>query len=139
MHNIHFVGNLLQIISCFLSDRLQCVKFDCSLSSFKSVTSGVPQGSVLGVLLFIIFIIEMEESCLSSILYLYADDSRTTRENLEILEKNLDLCIQWTKGSGLTFNTSKSVSIYDHFPVLTFPDTGMQPSSVVKDSDIYVS
>ena len=54
--NYGISGNLLFWLQSFLTNRTQCVRVGQSLSSSCSVSSGVPQGSVAGALLFILFI-----------------------------------------------------------------------------------
>ena len=68
-------GRILTWIEAFLTDRRQRVVVNDSRSSWADVTSGIPQGSVLGPMLFIIYINDMPTSVLSSI-YLFADDAK---------------------------------------------------------------
>lgn len=66
-------GNLLRWIRDFLSDRLQQVVVDGKMSDRTRVTSGVPQGTVLGPLLFLTYINNLPE-CVSSEVRMFADD-----------------------------------------------------------------
>ena len=67
-------GSIFSVIHEFLTDRKQCVSVDGSLSSFLDVVSGVPQGSVLGPLLFILYTADLF-SVVSNLLVGYADDA----------------------------------------------------------------
>ena len=67
-------GDLLNWISDYLHDRKQRVVIRSCISDFKRVNAGVPQGPVLGPLLFLIYVNDISESLLS-LTRLFADDS----------------------------------------------------------------
>ena len=96
---------------------------------------------MFGPLLFIIFINSMEESCLSSIPYVYAIDSRKNNDHLEAFEKNVVGFSKWTTKYGMTFNTSKTqfLPLRDLFPVLFLSDTECQATSIEKGLKIYIT
>ena len=71
-------GNLLSWIRNFLADRQQRVVLNGSSSQWVNVTSGVPQGSVLGPLLFILYVNDITDG-LKSTLEMFADDSKLYR------------------------------------------------------------
>ena len=66
--------NVLGWIESFLSNRTQAVRINETMSDTAPVTSGIPQGSVLGPLLFVIYINDLTEN-ISSSMRLFADDS----------------------------------------------------------------
>ena len=108
-------------ISSFLSDRYQLVKIGNSFSRHLKVVSGVPQGSILGPLLFLIFINDIDEVIKNASIIKYADDirlflkfSRNTNSNCgpELLQADLHGIEMWCKTWLLKLNTSKCNCIY---------------------------
>ena len=68
------------VITCkwvedFLHNRKQRVQVNGQFSKWSDVSSGIPQGSVLGPVLFVIYINDLPDSVLSDII-MYADDSK---------------------------------------------------------------
>ena len=104
-------GNTHKWIRSFLSDRTQQVVVDGDKSSSAPVTSGVPQGTVLGQILFLAFINDMPES-IKAKCRLFADDSiiYTPVENEDDckgLQQDLDALQEWERQWGMSFNPSK--------------------------------
>ena len=79
LHHYGITGDINNWIKNFLSDRKQAVVVDGALSSFVSVESGVPQGSVLGPSLFLLYINDLPNG-LTSTTRLFADDTACHRE-----------------------------------------------------------
>ena len=67
-------GSLLKLFQNYLNDRNQRVVLNGSFSEFFSIESGVPQGSILGPLLFLIYINDLEKNIKSNIIF-FADDT----------------------------------------------------------------
>lgn len=106
-----FHGNLLRWLISYISNRSQFVSVNGYESFPKPVTSGVPQGSHLGPLLFIIFINDLI-SRLSCRSLLYADDlkifqSVKTQMDCEALQMDLDALSSWCSENSMELNVSK--------------------------------
>ena len=109
-------GNTLKWIDSFLSHRTQKVVVDGEMSDLAPVTSGVPQGSVLGPILFLVFINDMPE-CITSTSRLFADDTIVYREvrcddDRQALQDDLKALEQWEQKWGMSFNPSKCSIIH---------------------------
>ena len=104
-------GKILDWITAFLSGRKQRVIVNENHSQWAVVTSGVPQGSVLGPILLLLYINSMSNRVTSKMFY-FADDAKIYRAitNLaeqEALQKNLYKLKKWSNGCHLEFNLTK--------------------------------
>ena len=109
-------GNLLKWIRSFLSSRRQRVVLGGKLSSWQNVTSGIPQGSVLGPILFTIFINDMPEA-VESHMKLFADDAKIYKaiesfEDITMIQNDLDKLLHWSKKWQLPLNLDKCKGIH---------------------------
>ena len=106
-------GKLLYGIENFVTRRSQCVRINGSFSSVCEVVSGVPQGSVLGPILFLIYINDIEKVCMGScLLKLFADDLKlyseiTVDRPSSSLQHTLDNTYEFANDRQLTINLVK--------------------------------
>ena len=82
---------MFKMIEQFLIDRLQCVRVNCYYSNFIAVLSGVPQGSVLELILFLIFINDIYDAIRDCPVQFFADDGKLY---LDISCNNSSLILQ---------------------------------------------
>ena len=75
LHSINFSKETLKHIASYLTERSQYVQVDDKLSSSKHINFGVPQGSILGPILFNIYVSDMKDSWKNCTCSQYADDS----------------------------------------------------------------
>ena len=117
---------MLRFIKSYLQGRQQQVVVAVAASNKLPVKSGVPQGSILGLLLFVIFINDMF-SCITegTKIALYADDTKIWRqincyEDCFILQSDMDKLFTWSIENKMTFHPSKckALSITMHRNVL---------------------
>jgi hypothetical protein len=106
-------GNLLNWFTDYLHGRVRRVVVDGAATDWATVTSGVPQGSLLGPILFVIFINDFPnvESDTSQIA-LYADDSKLYKSisclgSCESLQQSLNHLRMWSHNNNISFNASK--------------------------------
>ena len=81
---------------------------DGEVSSWKSVLSGLPQGSVLGPILFLVYLDDLEEGVTGNILK-FADDTKLFRKTKEIgdkqkLQDDIDKLVRWSEKWQMLFN-----------------------------------
>ena len=107
-------GNLLRWFQGYLANRSQCVSIDNTNSNFLPVTSGVPQGSILGPLLFAIYINDLPEHLQHSLTLMFADDTKCIKlihnaTDCALLQTDIYHAVQWSSSCDLDFNIAKFI------------------------------
>ena len=107
-----FHGKLIEWIKSFLFDREQVVVLNGVHSDIAKVLSGVPQGSVLGPLLFILFINDLEQVVASSRVSFFADDTRVSKqigcfEDCELLQEDIYKILDWSRSNNMKLHEQK--------------------------------
>ncbi len=116
LENLGICGKINKWIEGFLKQRQQCVVVRGKRSLPIWCTSGVPQGSVLGPLLFLILMYDITKGVLHSILSSFADDTKvwkgiTSLRDEVHLQSDLDLIYAWAEENNMEFNSKKFEAI----------------------------
>lgn len=110
-------GIALSWFHSYLSNRQQCVKVGSSTSQFKQITTGVPQGSVLGPILFLLYVNDLPSVSTSLSSILFADDTTLLASHscyqqlVQLLNYELKKIHRWTVLNRLSLNVSKTFLI----------------------------
>ena len=108
------------LFKCYLSNRKQYVQFNGKDSHMFHIRTGVPQGSILGPLLFLIYINDFVNSSKLFHFIIFADDttviSKTDVVNDKIINQELGKLLLWLQLNKLSLNISKSKCIFFHQP-----------------------
>jgi len=151
LRNYGICGQLNQWLEDFLSNRKQRVVVNNQSSSWTGVPSGIPQGSVLGPILFVLFINDLPD-CVKCSVNLYADDTKIYRsvpdtESCQLLDDDLTALSNWAKKWQMCFHPDKRtvLRIGKNHPTYEYTmqneagiDCILKVSSEVKDLGIIV-
>ena len=144
-------GKLLQWLKAYLENRQQRVAVGNALSDWLEVVSGTTQGTVLGFLLFLLFINDLPGACSpeeQSLVMLLADDTkcyqeirkeeRCNEEDQACLQKRIDCIAQWAKNWKMEINPKKSkvMHIGKENPHLPYTMNGSLIETVKVEKDI---
>ena len=145
-------GVIYKWIEQFLTNRRQCVGVNGFISAFVEVLSGVPQGSVLGPLLFLVMMEDIDDSVVHAIIKSFADDTRAmmgieSSTDMVNLQNDLNQIYSWAKANNLQFNDLKfelmqygdNESVKDSHQYLSSSSVPIESSSIVKDLGIKMS
>ncbi len=107
---------VLSWITAFLSNRRQCVNINGTVSDWSEVISGVPQGSVIGPVLFVIFINDMPNN-IRNFISLFADDAKlygktSSVEDRRSMQEDINTLQQWSDKWQLSFYADKCKTLY---------------------------
>ena len=106
-------GNLFKWLESYLSCRKQRVVVNGKTSEWRETSAGVPQGSILGPLLFLVYINDIVDNIQSKI-YIFADDTSIMRpitnaiEDFQTLNRDLQSLFNWAQTWRVTFNANKT-------------------------------
>ena len=105
-------GSILNWTREFLTNRTQSVIVNGRISAPKPVISGVPQGSVLGPLLFLIMIGDIDKNLNHTFLKSFADDTRASKgvkdvKDVTHLQEDLNEIYSWSEENNMEFNSTK--------------------------------
>ena len=160
MRQYGITGPLYDWIESFLRNRKQTVVVDGEKSDFSEVESGVPQGTVLGPVFFIIYAIDLVLSIKSSKTLTFADDTKLMKAIRDLLCKallqtDLDSVIQWSIANNMLLHEDKFVvmnycliacSLLRELPFTAeckqyYTTSGkiVEPSSHTRDLGVYLS
>ena len=125
-------GNAQLWFKSYLTDRVQCVKYNDELSAERAINIGVPQGSIMGPLLFIIYVNDLPNVVPKLKSILFADDTTLFSSGNDIirvaleLNTELDKLAKWFTSNKLSLNIKKT-----HYILFSL-------SSVIKNTQIDV-
>lgn len=109
-------GNVLAWIRSFLCNRRQRVKIGKTYSDWAQVLSGVPQGSVLAPLLFIVYVKDLQEGLKNTYIVKFADDTKLYCEyngpnSHKLIQSDLEVLSLWLRKWKMFANTSKTAAL----------------------------
>ena len=144
LRQFHFSPNLIDFLSSYLQNRKQCVLYKDFISKQYTVLSGVPQGSNLGPLMFLLFINDLPDYILHSGKLLFADDFKIytpidTLNDCILLQQSLDNVLAWCNTNKLSVNINKCkiLSFTKNKSVVQYPyvinETLLPRPKLVKD------
>ena len=163
LHKLHAYGirgKLLSWLKAYLSDRTQTVVINGKPSSSAKVVSGVPQGTVLGPILFLIYLNDLNKCLKHSVTSSFADDTRIKKTinntiDTQILQEDLNKAVNWSEKSNMVLHQDKfellihradrshhldQLPFYPEFTHYTTNDGSIiSPSNHVKDLGVTIS
>lgn len=144
-------NNALKLIESYLCNRKQRVKVNDEISDYLVIKSGVPQGSVLGPLLFVVYVNDIENIKLNGNISLYADDTSIFNKDknadnlVEKTNQDLKEIVNFFKINRLEINEKKTQLMLFTSPQKKFKtntnfiinNTALEPATCIKYLGLY--
>ena len=114
-------------LSSYLTNHSQCVSLNGSTSDEKSIICGVPQGSILGPLLFTIYINDMHKAFIKCLVHHFADDTNLLYSDSDpkklqrTVNNELKFLVEWLRANRLSLNVAKTEFLIFRPPRKTLP------------------
>ena len=124
-----------------------CVKYNNTLSDYIPQSSGVPQGSVLGSLYFVLYINDLPENIVHSVIKLYADDVKIyyrfpLNDCTFMLQNDLDALAAWSKLLQMNIAIDKTLIMHlgkhNLIHVYTINSKAISVINIIKDMGVYI-
>ena len=152
LRSLGIFGKLLTFFECFLRNRHQAVCVNGVLSDHRPVISGVPQGSVLGPLIFLVMLSDIDKDVKYSFVSSFADDTRLLKRivhyiDISLMQEDLTSIYEWSDKSNSMLNGEKfecirlgpDIEIKSTTSYLTPDSKAIKAKSEVKDLGILMS
>ena len=160
LHRYGIRGKLHNWIKEFLINRTQTVVIDGHHSVYENVKSGVPQGSVLGPILFILYINDLNAHVKYSTIGSFADDTRASKaistiKDTQELQSDLNSIVEWSQHNNMKlhekkfeflcyrikqFNLLEELPFSSEYTSYNTPNGHtLQPKPIVKDLGVFLS
>ena len=152
MNHYGFRGKINEWLRSYLCERSQKVTINGISSESRVIHHGVPQGSVLGPILFLLYINDLHNCIKHSTTFHFADDtnllniSHNYKKRKKEVNKDLKLLVQWLRANKMSLNNDKTELIYFHKVKNTIPTDNMiklngkklYPSKKIKYLGVYL-